>query len=145
MTQISDCKNKLRSFSIMSAIVAILLFGLVGLNYAMGNSDSKEKVDDTVVQSSQMYPLEIINFYEGWCGTCRLQKEALSDVLSNQRYKDIHVRTVDFSESDMLKKKYNVTMRSTLIFLQNGVEVARLVGQTDKQKVADFVKSGVMN
>lgn len=73
--------------------------------------------------------LAVVDFYAEWCGPCR----ALAPIL--EQLTGATIGKVNGDVSPEIVGKYNVSAYPTVIFFKNGVEVDRLVGLSNKQKL----------
>ncbi len=77
----------------------------------------------------------LLEFGAGWCGHCRASEAVLAHVFSD--YPDVrHIRVEDGS-GRALGRSFRVKLWPTMIFLQDGVEVARLVRPLDAGAIRD--------
>ena len=87
--------------------------------------------------------LVIIDYYGKWCEPCRRLDPALYEVVKKYHGQLIVGRYIvdDFKEKYV--KQYNVTGIPTLLFLQNGREVNRIVGYCEKQTIENAIDSAL--
>jgi thioredoxin 1 len=81
--------------------------------------------------------LVLVDFYTPSCGPCR----ALAPIL--EQLNDIKVVKVNVSDNVGLATRYSFSAVPTLIFMKDGVEVARMLGMQPKevlQKKIDELK-----
>jgi thioredoxin 1 len=79
---------------------------------------------------------EVLKFYADWCGPCKM----LSKTLENLKDNDIPIREVDIDEQTDLAVQYNVRSVPTMVLLENGSEVKRVVGSMPLEKVKEFLR-----
>ena len=79
----------------------------------------------------------VLEFGNAWCGHCRRAEPIVRQALSASKLSIRHIRIADAS-GKRLGRSYHVKLWPTLIFLREGVEVARLVrpGTADDVEVA---------
>lgn len=84
----------------------------------------------------------LIAVHADWCPTCRVQEEALWELLARKRFAGISVFRVDFDLQKAALKRFGVRTQSTLIVFKGKKEVARSIAQTNKDAIAaDLAKS----
>ena len=83
-----------------------------------------ESFQDEVIQSD--VPV-LVDFWAPWCGPCRAIAPTI-DALAVDLRGVAKVVKVDVDQSPELASEYNVRSIPTLVFIQNGSEVDRIVG-----------------
>lgn len=78
--------------------------------------------------------LALLDFGTNWCGHCQAAQPMVDQALAG-RADVAHIRVEDGSGRP-LGRSYRVKLWPTLVFLRDGVEVARLVRPTDVATVA---------
>ena len=77
----------------------------------------------------------LLDFGNNWCGHCMRAKPLIDSALKgHERVR--HIRIADAS-GKRLGRSYKVKLWPTLIFLDNGAEVARLVRPHDPAEIGD--------
>ncbi|QMU58769.1 MAG: thioredoxin [Boseongicola sp.] len=80
-----------------------------------------------------------IDFYTGWCSTCRSQERTITSFLSkNPAYEqNISFIAVDWDvhSKSKLARKHNIPRRSTLLALKGDQEIGRIVASTRKNDI----------
>jgi len=80
----------------------------------------------------------VIEFGAVWCGYCQAAQTLIAAALA--AYPDIrHIRIED-GKGKPLGRSYSVKLWPTLVFLQDGVEVTRLVRPADTGMITDALK-----
>ena len=79
---------------------------------------------------------EVLKFYADWCGPCKM----LSKTLENLKDNDIPIKEIDIDEQTDLAVQYNVRSVPTMVLLENGSEIKRVVGSMSLDKVKEFLK-----
>lgn len=84
----------------------------------------------------------LIAVHADWCPTCRVQEDALFDLLARKQFAGITVFRVNFDAQKAALKRFGVRAQSTLIVFKGTKEVARSIAQTNKDAIAaDLAKS----
>lgn len=78
----------------------------------------------------------VIHVYADWCPTCKQQTPIVSELVKGAPFKDYTVLKVDFDTRKDVVKALGVGSQSTLIVYRGKKEVARSVGDTDKDSIA---------
>lgn len=84
----------------------------------------------------------LVTVHADWCPTCRVQDEALQELLAGKKFAGMSVFRIDFDSQKAVLKRFGVRYQSTLIVFKGKNEVARSVAQTSKDAIAsDLSKS----
>lgn len=87
----------------------------------LNNDNFNEAVKDGIV---------LVDFYADWCGPCRMMAPILEAVSAERA--DIKVAKVNVDESSELAAKFGVMSIPTLVVLDDGEEIKRIVGARPK-------------
>ena len=87
----------------------------------LNNDNFNEAVKDGIV---------LVDFYADWCGPCRMMAPILEAVSAERA--DIKVAKVNVDESSELAAKFGVMSIPTLVLLDDGEEIKRIVGARPK-------------
>ena len=80
----------------------------------------------------------LVIFGAEWCGACvKLKREIYAD---NDILDNLIVYYVDYDKNKSLAKKYNIRSLPTSVIIQNGKEIGRRVGYSDKKQYSDWLK-----
>ncbi len=77
----------------------------------------------------------IIEFGATWCGYCQKAQSIITMALLN--YPNVKHIKVEDGKGQRLGRQYSVKLWPTLVFLNNGVEISRLVRPKNTQVIAD--------
>lgn len=77
---------------------------------------------------------EILKFSAEWCGPCKM----LSNLLGGIEL-DIPITNIDIDQNMDKAKEYGVRGVPTLVLLDNGVEIKRLIGMQTVDAIKEFV------
>jgi thioredoxin 1 len=77
----------------------------------------------------------IIEFGATWCGYCQAAQSIIAIALLN--YPNVTHIKVEDGKGQRLGRQYSVKLWPTLVFLNNGVEISRLVRPESTQVIAD--------
>ena len=80
----------------------------------------------------------VINSYEPWCWSCRKQDKVLLD--AKEEFKDVVFLTYQQGKNKDIAKALEINFRSTIVVFKGKKEIARLVGQTDKNQIFSAIK-----
>jgi thioredoxin-like negative regulator of GroEL len=78
-----------------------------------------------------------------WCGTCKIQKPIVAELLANPHFKDLKKIDVDFDSQGDVLKAFRVQTQATMIVFKNGKEVDRAIGETSREGIAEFFEKVV--
>jgi thiol-disulfide isomerase/thioredoxin len=85
----------------------------------------------------------VIAFVVDWCSTCSLQKEVVAELLASPRVAGLSFFVADFDKERELKRRLRVARQSTFIVFRGGREVARSIGETDREALAALFAQGL--
>ncbi|MEO9102025.1 MAG: thioredoxin family protein [Burkholderiaceae bacterium] len=78
----------------------------------------------------------VLNFGTNWCGFCRASWPHVQQALQDYT-EPVEHQMIEDGSGRKLGRSFGVKLWPTLIFLRNGVEVARLVRPVDAASVAE--------
>ena len=83
----------------------------------------------------------VINSYEVWCGTCGKQTKILDQ--AEKEFKDIVFLSYEQSKNKDIAQKLGIKFWTTIVVYKGNDEVARIVGQTDKEIIYSAIQKGI--
>jgi len=81
----------------------------------------------------------LVEIHASWCPTCAAQKPILARLFAEPKFKDLAVFRLDFDSQKDEVRNFKARMQSTLITFKGGEEVARSVGDTNPDSIADLL------
>ena len=101
----------------------------------MAFSDEFESVEPQRADIDALQEPTVLEFGTGWCGHCQAARPLIAEAFEN--FSEVaHVRVED-GPGRPLGRSFRVKLWPTLIFLQQGREVQRLVRPTDTGVIRD--------
>ena len=88
------------------------------------------KLSDDNFNAAVKDGLTLVDFYADWCGPCRMMAPILEAVAAERA--DLTVAKVNVDESAALASRFGVMSIPTLVLLDGGEEVKRIVGARPK-------------
>ena len=83
----------------------------------------------------------VVNSYEVWCGTCSKQTEILDQ--AEKEFTDIVFLSYEQSKNKGIAQKLGIKFWTTIVVYKGNDEVARIVGQTDKETIYSAIQKGI--
>jgi thioredoxin-like negative regulator of GroEL len=114
-----------------------LLFPLFA--HATGEPYTQDKLD--ALNKSGKPALVLI--HADWYPTCKAQEKILDALLPSKEFKGITTLRVDFDTQKPVVKAFGVQYQSTLIVFKGGKEVARVTGETDRERIAVLLRKAL--
>ena len=97
---------------------------------------SSENFEEKVLKSDKTV---LVDFWASWCGPCRMLSPIVDEV-AEEAGNNIQVCKVNVDEEGDLATQYNVMSIPTLVVIQNGKEVKRMVGVQSKENILEAIK-----
>jgi len=83
----------------------------------------------------------VINSYEKWCGTCGVQTKILDQ--AEKEFKDIIFLSYEQSKNKNIAQLLGIKFWTTIVVYKGDNEIARIVGQTDKEIIYSAIQKGI--
>jgi thioredoxin-like negative regulator of GroEL len=132
--------NQLKTeIAMFNKLFLSLLLLLPLFAHAVGEPYTQDKLD-ALNKSGQ--PV-LVFIHADWCPTCRAQDAVLEKLLPTDEFKPITTLKVDFDSQRSVVKAFGVRYQSTLIMFKGGHEVARVTGETDRDKIAVLLRKAL--
>lgn len=80
----------------------------------------------------------LVDFYADWCGPCRMMAPILEAVAAEKE--DLLVAKVNVDENAELASRYGVMSIPTLVVLEDGEEIKRIVGARPKDALLSEIE-----
>ena len=143
----------------IKTIILIFIFFIVVIGIAVymnnrelnnNSEESMKNLDNTEIISSNNKIIEVneenfeaevlksdkkvlIDFYATWCGPCKMLHPIIEEIAKENS--DLKVVQIDVDKCEELAVKNSVSAMPTLIVMENGNEVNRLVGLNEKKYI----------
>ena len=78
----------------------------------------------------------LVDFYATWCGPCRILKPTIMEFA--KEHEEVKVVEVDVDKAQNLSNKYGVISIPTVVIIENGKEINRVVGAVSKEKLMEI-------
>jgi thioredoxin 1 len=131
----------------IAPINLILVISLVPLSALSVSAQTKaDETKNTIISDSAFQktlkdnPVVIADFYEKWCGACRMQA-VIMDSIANEQKGKIVVLKILVDDNKNLTEKMLVSSYPTLLLYKNGKQVWRSEGIMPKYIIADAIKT----
>ena len=74
----------------------------------------------------------LIEFHADWCGPCHIMAPVIEKIADEHK---IELTKVDIDSDQETTRKYGVSSIPTVLLLEDGEEVARIIGAQPKKKI----------
>src|SRR6266849_1630716 len=81
----------------------------------------------------------LVEIHASWCPTCQAQKPILGKLFADPKFKNMAVFRVDFDAQKDEVRNFKARIQSTLITFKGTEEIARSVGDTNPDSIADLL------
>jgi len=85
----------------------------------------------------------LVEVYADWCPTCARQKPVISELMRQKEFSGYRLLTVDFDTQKDALRNLRVQQQSTLLVFSGKHEQGRLVGETDRGRIAALLRKGL--
>jgi thioredoxin 1 len=82
--------------------------------------------------------LTVVDFWASWCGPCKMQSPIVEELAVTYDGR-AQICKMDADQNQDTAARYDITSIPTLIFFKGGKEVARKVGLTSKNDLAEII------
>lgn len=124
---------------IMKKIFVILfLFVCLSANAVEKKTNFSKEVFEKAKTSGKTV---VVNSYEVWCGTCGKQTKILDQ--AEKEFTDIVFLSYEQSKNKDIAQMLGIKFWTTIVVYKGDNEMARLVGQTDKEIIYSAIQEGI--
>ena len=116
----------------------VFLFVCLSANAVEKKTNFSEEIFEKAKASGKTV---VVNSYEVWCGTCNKQTKILDQ--AEKEFKDIVFLSYEQSKNKDIARQLGIKFRTTIVVYQGKNEVARIVGQTDKETIYSAIQKGI--
>lgn len=81
----------------------------------------------------------LVEIHASWCPTCAAQKPILAKLFADPKFRNLAVFRLDFDSQKDEVRNFNARVQSTLIAFKGDQEIARSVGDTNPDSIADLL------
>ena len=118
--------------------VTVFLFIGLSANAVEKKTNFSEEVFENAKASGKTV---VVNSYEVWCGTCSKQTKVLDQ--AEKEFKDIVFLSYEQSKNKNIAQKLGIEFWTTIVVYKGSDEVARIIGQTDKEAIYSAIQKGI--
>ena len=118
--------------------ITVFLFICLSANAVEKKTNFSEEIFKNAKASGKTV---VVNSYEVWCGTCSKQTKILDQ--AEKEFKDIVFLSYEQSKNKDIARQLGIKFWTTIVVYQGGNEVARIVGQTDKETIYSAIQKGI--
>lgn len=131
----------MKLFTTGIAIMALLAMSAPHLAGATGAIENDKEFQSEISQDDSS---KVLLFSADWCGYCHKIKPSFNKVAQDYAPKaDFFV--VNFDGAEQARREYGVKYLPTMIFIENGEEVDRIVGYTGERKIRKTLEKSFQN
>ena len=116
----------------------IFLFVCLTANAVEKKTNFSEEIFENAKASGKTV---VVNSYEVWCGTCSKQTKILDQ--AEKKFRDIVFLSYEQSKNKDIAQKLAIKFWTTIVVYKGDNEIARIVGQTDKETIYSAIQKGI--
>ncbi|MEL7047987.1 MAG: thioredoxin family protein [Pseudomonadota bacterium] len=129
----------MKSFGKIFGVLAVALAFAMTAGHV--SAEFKEDYSSAAFEQAQADGKHIVvEVFKQGCGTCAAQQPALE--AARAAHPDAVFLKFDFVNNTEAVKRFKVVKQSTIIVFKGNDELARVIGETDKDKLLDLIKQG---
>ena len=118
--------------------ITLFLFFCLSANAVEKKTNFSEEVFKNAQSSGKTI---VVNSFEVWCGTCSKQTKILDQ--AEKEFIDIVFLSYEQSKNKNIAQKLGIKFWTTIVVYKGNDEVARVVGQTDKEIIYAAIQKGI--
>jgi len=118
--------------------ISLFLLACLSANAVEKKTNFSEEIFENAKASGKTI---VINSYEVWCGTCSKQTKILDQ--AEKEFTDIVFLSYEQSKNRGIAQKLGIKFWTTIVVYKGNDEVARIVGQTDKETIYSAIQKGI--
>ena len=118
--------------------ISLFLFVCLSANAVEKKTNFSEEIFENAKASGKTV---VINSYEVWCGTCSKQTKILDQ--AEKEFTDIVFLSYEQSKNEGIAQKLGIKFWTTIVVYKGNDEVARIIGQTDKETIYSAIQKGI--
>ena len=118
--------------------IALFLFICISANAVEKKTNFSIEIFEKAKASGKTI---VVNSYEVWCGTCSKQTKILNR--AEKEFKDIIFLSYEQSKNKNIAQLLDIKFWTTMVIYKGDNEIARIVGQTDKETIYSAIQKGI--
>ena len=119
-------------------LISLFLFVCLSANAVEKKTNFSEEIFEN---AKALGKTVVVNSYEVWCGTCSKQTKILDQ--AEKEYTDIVFLSYEQSKNEGIAQKLGIKFWTTIVVYKGNDEVARIIGQTDKETIYSAIQKGI--
>ena len=118
--------------------ISLLLLVCLSANAVEKKTNFSEEIFENAKASGKTV---VVNSYEVWRGTCSKQTKILDQ--AEKEFADIVFLSYEQSKNKGIAQKLGIKFWTTIVVYKGNDEVARIIGQTDKETIYSAIQKGI--
>ena len=118
--------------------ISVLLFVCLSANAVEKKTNFSEEIFEKAKASEKTV---VVNSYEIWFGTCSKQTKILDQ--AEKEFRNIVFLSYEQIKNKDIAQKLGIKFWTTIVVYKGNDEVARVVGQTDKEIIYAAIQKGI--
>jgi len=119
--------------TLLAYLAALPLTAFAGQPYDTSSFSAAQRAGDPI----------LVVVSADWCPTCRKQDPTVESLLKTDEFSRIRMFKVDFDNQEDVLKALSVRKQSTLILFKGNQEIARSIGETRAEAIAQMLRKAL--
>lgn len=94
--------------------------------------------EDAFARARAAGKVTALQFHSGWCPVCVMQSRGLKSLMEDKTLAEVTVFQADYFKEEALRKRFNVSSFSTLVFFKGEQERARTTGDFRPEQLKQY-------
>lgn len=85
----------------------------------------------------------IVDVFATWCSTCKAQSKIMAVMLEKGQFDGVTLFKVDYDSQKDFLKAHRIPRQSTILIFAGAQEMARIIAETDKERLPRAILNGL--
>lgn len=123
---------------IRNLLAALMLVAGLG-TAALAAGDWTPYSPEALAEAQNRNAIVLVDVHADWCPACKAQKPILDELRADPALENVVFVKVNFDEDKAFLKEHNVPRQATILMFKGKEELGRLVFETNRDRLREFV------